>query len=76
MLSKPAKKDATQPATKLGGEKYGLTNRQIAPPKIVEIALKYGPRIMPRIGEITVAAVMALPNKPISCERGKNESIT
>jgi hypothetical protein len=62
--SQPTKSEETTPATRLDGEKKGLTNKLTNPPKKVENTPKYAPRIMPINGAIIVAAVMALLNKP------------
>ena len=53
----PAKKAVATPAAKLGRKKIPEKNPMI-PPRIVEAAPKYGPRINPIIGAVIAAKVM------------------
>jgi len=67
----PAHEAAMTPEMKLGGEKEPTKNPTI-PPKIVDSMPKYGPRIMPIIGAVIAAAVMAFPSNPIIGNIGRN----
>jgi hypothetical protein len=69
----PAKTAATMPETKLGGEKEAAKNNPIVPPKIVENKPRYGPRIIPIIGAVIAASVIALVGKPIMGKAGMKE---
>ncbi|MEM3696217.1 MAG: hypothetical protein QXQ94_01760 [Candidatus Bathyarchaeia archaeon] len=70
----PEQKVVTVPETKLGGEKAPV-KKGIIPPKTVDTAPIYGPRIMPITGAIIAAAVMVLPGKPIIGERDTKPEI-
>lgn len=75
VYSRPAHKATVMPETKLGGEKEPTKNPMI-PPKVVDNMPKYGPRIMPIIGAVIAAAVMALPGNPIIGEIGRKPKTT
>jgi hypothetical protein len=76
LVSIPANKAVTTPATNPRGVKYGLIDIAIVPPKNAERAPSFGPMIIPIIGARIVAATMALLKKPITGERGKKERTT
>ena len=68
----PAKTAVTMPAPKLGGEKCPAEN-PTAPPKRVDNMPRFGPRIIPIIGAVIAAKVMALLGKPIIGKAGMKE---
>ena len=70
--SMPAKTVVTMPATKLSGEKCPAENAS-APPKSVDSIPRYGPSIIPIIGAVIAARVMALLGKPIIGKAGMKE---
>jgi hypothetical protein len=71
----PAHKVAKTPETRLGGEKEPKKN-PIIPPKNADNAPMYGPKIMPIIGAIIAAAVIACPDNPIIGEIFKKPKTT
>lgn len=71
--SMPAKTAVATPDTKLGGEKDVAKNNPIIPPKIVDIMPRYGPRMIPIIGAVIAAKVMALLGRPIIGKAGMKE---
>lgn len=68
----PAKSAVTMPDAKLDGEKCPAEN-PIAPPRSVDNMPRYGPRIIPIIGAVIAARVMALLGKPIIGKTGMKE---
>lgn len=70
--SMPAKTAVMMPATKLGGEKCPA-EKAIAPPRSVDSMLRYDPSIIPIIGAVIAARVMALLDKPIIGNAGMKE---
>lgn len=69
----PAKTAVTMPATKLGGKKVGAKKSPTIPPKNVDNMPRYGPRIIPIIGAVIAAKVMAPPSKPTIGKAGMKE---
>lgn len=69
----PAKNAATIPDTKLGGEKNAEKNSPIIPPKVVDNTPNFAPRIIPIIGAVMVAIVMALLGKPTIGKAGQKQ---
>jgi len=69
----PAKTAVTMPATRLGGKKVGAKKSPTIPPKSVDNMPRYGPRIIPIIGAVIAAKVMAPPCKPIIGKAGMKE---
>ena len=71
--SMPAKTAVTMPATRLGGKKVGEKKSPTIPPKSVDNMPRYGPRIIPIIGAVIAAKVMAPPCKPTIGKAGMKE---
>lgn len=71
--SMPAKTAVIMPATKLGGKKVGAKKSPTIPPKSVDSMPRYGPRIIPIIGAVIAARVMAPPCKPTIGKAGMKE---
>jgi hypothetical protein len=71
--SMPAKTVVTMPATKLGGKKAGAKKSPTIPPRSVDSMPKYGPSIIPIIGAVIAARVIAPPCKPIIGKAGVKE---
>lgn len=73
VYSMPAKTAVTIPDTKLGGKKAGAKKSPTIPPKSVDNMPRYGPRIIPIIGAVIAARVMAPPCKPTIGKAGIKE---
>jgi len=71
--SAPAKTAVTMPAAKLGANKVGAKKSLTIPPKSVDNMPRYGPRIIPIIGAVIAARVMAPPCKPTIGKAGMKE---
>jgi len=71
--SAPAKTAVTMPAAKLGANKMGAKKSLTIPPKSADSMPTYGPRIIPIIGAVIAARVMAPPCKPIIGKAGMKE---
>ena len=68
----PAKTAVTMPDAKLGGEKWPAEN-PTAPPRSVDNMPRYGPSMIPIIGAVITARVMALLGKPTIGKAGMKE---
>ncbi|MDI6904913.1 MAG: hypothetical protein QMD13_05435 [Candidatus Bathyarchaeia archaeon] len=69
----PAKTAVTMPDMRLGGKKEGAKKSPTIPPKSVDNMPRYGPRIIPIIGAVIAAKVMAPPCKPTIGKAGMKE---
>jgi len=74
VYSAPAKIAVMIPDAKLGGEKCPAKN-PTAPPNSVDNIPMYGPRIIPIMGAVIAAKVMALLGKPTIGKAGMKEEI-
>lgn len=71
--SMPAKNAVTMPDTKLGGKKGAAKKSPTIPPKSVDNMPRYDPRIIPIIGAVIAAKVMAPPCEPIIGKAGMKQ---
>jgi hypothetical protein len=71
--SMPAKTAVIMPAAKLGANKVGVKKSLTIPPKRADSMPMYGPSIIPIIGAVIAARVMAPPCKPIIGKAGMKE---
>ena len=69
----PAKTAVTMPAAKPGANKMGAKKSLTIPPKSADNMPRYDPRIIPIIGAVIAARVMAPPCKPTIGKAGMKE---